>query len=165
MEDDTESFSQLPPPMSSCFTSTSLLTARSATDVTSASGHVTQPADAGTSPQPAARPTTLLVTYLLMLLKINYWELVQIIVWLTKAGRSLPSFVRTADSLNSLGRSSRLCSQDICCRCGVRAFDRAWPTYFRFFARYKFVTYLFTYLLTATLSRCSLCVTFQYLSA
>ena len=59
---DDVGYSQLPPPMSSCFPSTSLLNARSSADVTSASCHViTQPADAGTPPQPAAaaRPTTL----------------------------------------------------------------------------------------------------------
>jgi len=57
---------------------------------------------------------------------------------------SLPSFVRTADSLTIvLGRSSRLtCSQVICSRYAVRASH----TYFRFFAPYKFVTYLLTYL-------------------
>ena len=64
-EDDAESCSQLPPPMSSCFQSTSLLSARTSADVTSASCHVTQPADAGTPPHRAARPTTLSVTYLL----------------------------------------------------------------------------------------------------
>ena len=61
-EDDTDTCSQLPPPMSCSFTSTSLLNARSSADVTSSSGHVTQPADAGIPPQPATRPTTLSVT-------------------------------------------------------------------------------------------------------
>jgi len=63
-EDMTDTCSQLPPPMSCCIPSTSLLTASSSADVTSASCHVTQPDDSGASLQPAARPTTLLATYL-----------------------------------------------------------------------------------------------------
>jgi len=62
-EDDVSSCSQLPPAMSCCLPrSASLLNARPSSDVTSSSCHVTQPVDAGTPPQPAARPTTLSVT-------------------------------------------------------------------------------------------------------
>jgi len=64
-DDDVDNLSQLPPPMTCCFPSTLLLTAASSADVTSTSCHVTQPTDAGTPPQPATRPTTLSVAYLL----------------------------------------------------------------------------------------------------
>lgn len=90
-EDDVDSCSQLPPPMSCCIPSTSLLSVKSSTDGTSASCHTTQHTDAGTPSQQAARPTTLLVTYLLLLsfglrkLTINYAINVQEILSIHKA--------------------------------------------------------------------------------
>jgi len=62
--DELPSCSPLPPPMSCCFPSTSLLGARSSADVTSGSGHMTQTDEVGASPpRPVARPTTLSVAY------------------------------------------------------------------------------------------------------